>query len=96
MTPSTGFTLPSGGKQVLLHTGEPLNGAGSKVKVFQPLMRETAVQPDAAGNLWVTNNWKPGLKADATNPGGDGLVIFIGVAAPSAPKLYNGPPQHPQ
>lgn len=96
MTPSTGFTLPSGGKQVLLHSGVPLNGAGSKVKVFQPLMRETAVQPDAAGNLWVTNNWKPGLTADATNPGGDGLVIFIGVAAPSAPKLYSGPPTRPE
>jgi sugar lactone lactonase YvrE len=95
MTPATGFTLPSGGKEVLLHSGAPLNGPASQVKVFKPLMRETAVQPDAVGNLWTTNNWKPGDLADAKNPGGDGLVIFVGVAAPVAPKLFNGPPNRP-
>ena len=95
LTPSTGYTLPSGGKQVLLHDGTPLNGAATKTPSFKPLMRETAVQPDVAGNLWVTNNWKPGDIADAKNPGGDGLVIFVGVAAPVAPKLYSGPATRP-
>ncbi|MEY4136572.1 MAG: hypothetical protein RL205_700 [Actinomycetota bacterium] len=95
LTPNTGYTLPSAGKQVLLHDGTPLNGAATKTPVFKPLMRETAVQPDVAGNLWVTNNWKPGDIADAKNPGGDGLVIFVGVAAPVAPKLYSGPAARP-
>ena len=95
LTPSTGYTLPSGGKQVLLHNGAPLNGGATKTPVYKPLMRETAVQPDIAGNLWVTNNWKPGDLADYLNPGGDGLVIFVGVAAPVAPKLYSGPAARP-
>ncbi len=95
LTPSTGYTLPSGGKEVLLHDGTPLNGAATKTPVYKPLMRETAVQPDVAGNLWVTNNWKPGDIADAKNPGGDGVVIFVGVAAPVAPKLYSGPATRP-
>lgn len=95
MTPATGFTLPSGGDQVLLHSGDPLYGPGSKIKSYKPLMRQTAVQPDSVGNLWVTNNWKPSGAKDATNPGGDGLVIFVGVASPVAPKPYNGPPTAP-
>ena len=36
-----------------------------------------------AGNVWVTNNWKPsGLNDLIKNPGGDGMVIFVGLAAP--------------
>ncbi len=97
MTPSTGYTLPSGGDPVLLHSGEPLYGAGSQIKSFKPLMRETAVQPDSVGNLWVTNNWKPSGAIDTAggNPGGDGLVIFVGIASPVAPKLFSGPPTTP-
>jgi hypothetical protein len=46
---------------------------------------------DAAGNVWTCNNWKPSFDMDvfgdpfngiAANPGGDGMVIFIGVATP--------------
>lgn len=96
MTPSTGYTLPSGGDQVLLHSGEPLYGAKGP-RTFKPLMRETSTEVDAAGNLWVTNNWKPTGAIDTAggNPGGDGIVVFVGIAAPVQPKLFNGPPTAP-
>lgn len=95
-TPVTGYTLPSGGAQVLLRNGDPLYGKGMP-KVFKPLMRMTAAEVDAAGNLWVTNNWKPSGAIDTAggNPGGDGIVIFVGVAAPVQPKLFNGPATAP-
>lgn len=96
LTPSTGFTLPSGGEEVHLRNGDPLYGKG-KPKTYKPLMRETAAEVDAAGNLWVTNNWKPSGAIDTAggNPGGDGIVVFVGVAAPVQPKLYNGPATAP-
>jgi len=40
---------------------------------------------DMAGNVWVTNNFKPSTVYDAVNPGGDGMVIFVGMAAPVKP-----------
>jgi hypothetical protein len=50
------------------------------------MMRTTGVNIDQAGNVWTCNNWKPDFDADrAGNPGGDGMVIFIGLATP--PKL---------
>ncbi|MDD2858545.1 MAG: hypothetical protein PHU75_07705 [Candidatus Nanopelagicales bacterium] len=96
MTPSTGFTLPSGGDPVRLRSGALLYGT-SGPRVLKPLMRETAAQVDVAGNLWVTNNWKPSGAIDTVggNPGGDGIVVFVGVASPVQPKLYNGPPTAP-
>jgi len=78
ITPSTGYTLPSGGDQVLLYSGEPLSGYGS-IPNYSPLMRQTATAIDIAGNLWVLNNWKPYIPQDSNNPGGDGIVIFIGI-----------------
>jgi hypothetical protein len=52
-----------------------------------PLMRQTAVEIDQAGNVWAMNNWKPTFKIDAApqdgNPGGDGAVIFVGLAKPA-------------
>ena len=50
-------------------------------------MREHApVYWDAAGNVWSINNWKPLFDVDASsNPGGDGIVIFVGVATPRSP-----------
>jgi hypothetical protein len=52
-------------------------------------MRLTSVNADMAGNLWVANNWKPrGLQDLVLNPGGDGMVIFVGLGAPTkAPSL---------
>jgi hypothetical protein len=41
------------------------------------------VQIDAAGNVWTINNWKPRFDVDVlSNPGGDGIVIFVGLATP--------------
>ena len=92
LTPSTGFTLPSGGAPVRLHSGELLYGKEGP-KTYKPLMRQTATEVDAAGNLWVTNNWKPSGAIDTAggNPGGDGIVVFLGIAAPVQPTLYNAP-----
>jgi hypothetical protein len=47
------------------------------------LQHVTAVQVDQSGNVWVANNW------ETINPivGGDGLVEFIGAAAPVATPL---------
>lgn len=84
LTPPTGYTLPSAGSPVLLHNGMPLYGEGSPPS-YAPLMRQTNVAIDQAGNLWVLNNWKPDFNVDnSTNPGGDGIVIFVGVAIPPA------------
>lgn len=93
ITPDTGYTLPSGGDQVLLASGQPLYGPGG-VPNYKPLMRATATQVDMAGNVWVTNNWKPsGLNDLLVNPGGDGLIIFVGLAAPVKPGI--GQPKAP-
>ena len=94
ITPSTGYTLPSAGSQVLLNSGQPLYGTGAPPS-YLPLMRLTSVNADMAGNVWAANNWKPsGLNDILLNPGGDGMVIFVGVAAPTkAPSL--GPAQAP-
>lgn len=55
---------------------------------YTPLMRITSSSIDGAGNLWVINNWKPSAANDLLlNPGGDGIVIFVGVAAPEPYKF---------
>jgi hypothetical protein len=69
------------------------------------MIRRTGVLIDQPGNIWSINNWKPDFDIDVTsNPGGDGIVIFIALAAPprliqtylqdrsvtrSGPKKYN-------
>jgi sugar lactone lactonase YvrE len=85
ISPPTGYTLPTAGAQVRLRTGEPLYGDG-KEPCYSPLMRMTNVSIDQAGNVWAINNWKPNFNTDASaktgNPGGDGIVIFVGLAKP--------------
>lgn len=82
ISPTTGYTVPSAGGQVLMHNGEPLYGPGGAPS-FAPIMRQTSVVIDQAGNLWSVNNWKPDFNTDVGgNPGGDGIVIFVGLAAP--------------
>lgn len=83
------MTLPTGGSEVLLANKQPLYGTqpGPNGKdlapSYQPLMRVTSTAIDRAGNLWAANNWKPSLYDDIkSNPGGDGVVIFLGVAEP--------------
>lgn len=58
---------------------------------FDGLARNTSVQIDPTGNVWITNNWKlhpPILR----NPGGYEMVVFIGAAGPVRTPLI-GPPQ---
>lgn len=89
ISPPNGYSLPSGGSQVTLANGIPLYGAGGPPS-YKPLMRLTSVNTDMAGNIWATNNWKPSSLNDTVNPGGDGMVVFIGLATPTqAPS--NGP-----
>jgi sugar lactone lactonase YvrE len=82
ISPATGFTVPSAGSQVLLHNGEPLYGR-DRPPSYIPMMRQTASVIDSAGNVWTINNYKPNFDVDATeNPGGDGILIFVGLAPP--------------
>jgi hypothetical protein len=83
ISPPTGYTVPSAGSQVLLHNGQPLYGRLPAPPSFAPMMRQTNVVIDQAGNVWSLNNWKPDFDIDVCcNPGGDGVVIFVGLAAP--------------
>ncbi|HLM66400.1 MAG TPA: hypothetical protein VK358_02685 [Longimicrobium sp.] len=86
LSPPTGYTLPSAGSEVLLANGEPLYRHGDPC--YTPLMRSTGCGIDQAGNVWVVNNWKPRFDTDfeetGGNPGGDGIVIFVGLARPPA------------
>lgn len=90
ISPQTGYTLPTGGDPVLLHNGDPLYGAGSTTESYSPLMRQTNCVIDQAGNVWAINNWKPDFNTDflpiTGNPGGDGIVIFVGLAKPPIKK----------
>ncbi len=86
ISPWSGYNVESAGSPVLLHNGDPLYGPG-KLPSYAPLMRVTSVTIDRAGNLWACNNWKPDFDVDTGargpgNPGGDGIVIFIGLAPP--------------
>jgi hypothetical protein len=82
LSPDTGYTVPTAGSQVLLHNGNPLYGPGAPPS-FAPIMRQTSCLVDAAGNMWTLNNWKPSFDVDAlSNPGGDGAIIFVGIARP--------------
>jgi len=82
ISPSSGYTLPTAGSQVLLHNGTPLYGTNAP-PAYDPLQRLTVTGIDRAGNLWALNNWKNNFIVDfVENPGGDGVVIFVGIAAP--------------
>jgi len=79
LSPQSGFTLPiGGGDSVHLPDGSPLYKDGMQCN--EPLMKATSANVDVAGNVWVCNNCKP--TNDSANPGGDGIVIFLGLAAP--------------
>ncbi|MCX6461829.1 MAG: hypothetical protein NTZ03_16160 [Actinobacteria bacterium] len=52
------------------------------------MQRTTKTVIDSAGNFWAVNNWKNESGIDnTTNPGGDGVVIFVGLAAPPLAKV---------
>ena len=85
LTPNSGYTLPTGGDPVTLPDGSPLYD-DERQPCKSPLMRMTSVAIDQAGNVWAVNNWKPRFGTDFPprqgNPGGDGIVIFVGLAKP--------------
>ena len=89
ISPATGYTVKTENDQVLLHDGTPLYGKNAPPS-FEPLQRMTNTMVDSAGNLWCINNFKNDFVVDlAVNPGGDGIVIFVGLAAPTQPsKLF--------
>ncbi|HZA36021.1 MAG TPA: hypothetical protein VE505_13875 [Vicinamibacterales bacterium] len=70
-------------------TGQPISpntGYG-----FDGLVRNTGVQIDPSGNVWVANNWKT-YPFTQRNPGGYQMVVFIGLAGPLRTPLI-GPPR---
>jgi len=70
-------------------TGEPISppeGYG-----FDGLARNTSVQIDPSGNVWITNNWKI-FPIPGANPGGYQMVVYIGLAGPLRTPLI-GPPR---
>jgi len=72
-----------------LETGDPISPEGGYF--FDGLVRNTAVEIDPSGNLWVTNNWE--TIAFPENPGGKEIVVFIGIAKPVKTPLI-GPPKN--
>src|SRR5436190_6322933 len=55
--PNTGYTVPNQGDPILLADLTPLYGDQGPT-IYIPFMRVTAVNVDAAGNVWCCNNWK--------------------------------------
>jgi streptogramin lyase len=82
-----------------MKTGDPMSPSGGYIGGLQ-IITDVAVDP--AGNVWVANNWdRPdeGFKnvpepALATRFGGNGTVVFFGLAKPVRTPLI-GPPRQP-
>jgi hypothetical protein len=55
------------------------------------LDRNTAVQVDSSGNVWLANNWKD--IPLQTDPAGDSVVVYIGLATPVKTPLIGTPEQ---
>lgn len=73
-------------------TGDPISPRRTGF-VSEGIQHLTAVQVDQSGNVWVANNWSTGSPLSHF-VGGNGLVEFIGMAAPVKTPLI-GPPQSP-
>jgi len=81
-------------------TGDPISPPGGYIGGLQ-ILTDLAVDP--AGNVWVANNWdmpeQVGFKkapppALSTRFGGNGAVVFFGLAKPVRTPLI-GPPRQP-
>ncbi|MFV2194871.1 hypothetical protein [Nocardiopsis sp. LOL_012] len=72
-------------------TGDPISPAGTGY-TSDALVRNTGVQIDPSGNVWLANNWQ--TRPRLTNPGGHEMVVFVGLAEPVEAPLV-GPPQRP-
>lgn len=69
--------------RIRTRTGQPISpptGYG-----FDGLDRNTSLQIDPSGNIWITNNWTENPQG-LSNPGGHQMVVYLGVA---------GAPAHP-
>jgi len=81
-------------------TGDAISPPGGYIGGLQAAITDVVVDP--AGNLWVANNWEnpeQGLRrvpdpAQATRFGGNGTVVFFGLAKPVKTPLI-GPPRAP-
>jgi hypothetical protein len=73
-----------------LRTGDPISPPTGYTS--DALQRMTSAETDPSGNLWVTDNWK--RVPPPNNPGGDAVVIFVGLAGPVKAPLI-GPPERP-
>jgi hypothetical protein len=71
-------------------TGQPISPAATGYG-FDGLDRNTGVQIDPSGNVWLANNWR--TVPVQTNPGGHEMVVFIGLAAPVRTPLLGVPRQ---
>jgi hypothetical protein len=76
-------TCPAG-----LNTGDPISPSGGYIGGLQ-IITDVAVDP--AGNVWVANNWDEPVRAGfkqtppealSTRFGGNGAVVFFGLAKP--------------
>jgi sugar lactone lactonase YvrE len=80
---TTAANCPTGTK-----TGQPISpstGYG-----FNGLTRNTGIQIDPSGNVWIANNWKT-FPQPRYNPGGYQMVVYVGAAGPIHTPLI-GPP----
>ena len=81
-------------------TGDPISPPGGYIGGMQTAITDVAIDP--AGNVWVANNWDlpyEGFKkvpdpALASRFGGNGVVVFFGLAKPVRTPLI-GPPRTP-
>ena len=81
-------------------TGDAISPAGGYIGGLQAAITDVVIDP--AGNVWVANNWEnPGQgltrvpdPTQATRFGGNGTVVFFGLAKPVRTPLI-GPPSAP-
>lgn len=69
-------------------TGQPISPPATGY-TSDALDRNTGVQIDPSGNVWLANNWL--TVPVQTNPGGHEVVVFIGLAAPVRTPLIGAP-----
>jgi sugar lactone lactonase YvrE len=72
------------------HTGQAISPNGNGYG-FDGLTRNTGIQIDPSGNVWIANNWK-NIPAPNGNPGGYEMVVLVGAASPLRTPLI-GPPR---
>ncbi|MFE0461642.1 hypothetical protein ACFW1A_20560 [Kitasatospora sp. NPDC058965] len=71
-------------------TGQPISPPDTGYP-SDGLERNTGLQIDPSGNVWLVNNWR--TAAVQTNPGGHELVVLVGAAAPVPTPKLGGPAQ---